>query len=209
MEYHIIKEGTRADEFKGPVKISRRISSAVVYAKAEGQNIMIDSGAMGYADEILAGLKKRGVDPSDIGTLINTHMHQDHVYNNYLFPNAVIYTPTSVWYPEDGNRVEMFDEIVDPNIPGLKIIPTPGHMEKHISVGFYSQGSNVIVAGDAIRESIILSGTIPPQYSNPGEFLKSMKKVFDGADIIIPGHGDIIMAEKLRELRRHLMAIRV
>lgn len=43
------------------------------------------------AHRLLAELEKRGLHPTDILMVINTHFHVDHVMNNSLFPQSEIY----------------------------------------------------------------------------------------------------------------------
>jgi glyoxylase-like metal-dependent hydrolase (beta-lactamase superfamily II) len=56
-------------------------------------HIVVDTGLPHEAHQLLGALKKRGLAPSDIGAVINTHFHVDHVLNNCLFPSSVIYGP--------------------------------------------------------------------------------------------------------------------
>jgi glyoxylase-like metal-dependent hydrolase (beta-lactamase superfamily II) len=52
------------------------------------------SGDVGYEvagdteASLLGGLRSCGVAPADIDTIVHTHLHQDHVQNDGLFPNA-------------------------------------------------------------------------------------------------------------------------
>jgi glyoxylase-like metal-dependent hydrolase (beta-lactamase superfamily II) len=204
----LLREGGRTDYFEGEVKVSKACCSAVVLIRAGKRNIVVDPGAMGYAAEVVRALAERGLMPSDIDTVVNTHMHLDHTYNNYLFPNALIYTPTSVWHSDDGNRVEMYPTVTDLGISGVVFLDTPGHMEKHISVLVESGGKKTVIAGDAVRESVIADGIIPKKYPDGEKYLKSMKRIFGLADEIIPGHGPIIKGKRLVELRGRLGKIR-
>jgi len=205
----LLREGTRVDSYAGEVKISRACCSAVVLIRAQGDNIIVDPGAMDYADEVLCALHDRGLRTEDINIIVNTHMHLDHTYNDYLFKDAIIYTPTSVWYTDDGNRVEMFSDVVDLKIPGITVIDTAGHMEKHISLIVESEGKRIVIAGDAVRESIIQGERVPEKYPNAKEYLKSMKKIFAVADEIIPGHGPIIKGERLKQLKEIVKKLKV
>ena len=55
------------------------------------QHIVVDTGLPHEASHLIASLKAKGLDPSDIQTVINTHLHVDHVMNNILFPGSTIY----------------------------------------------------------------------------------------------------------------------
>ena len=53
--------------------------------------VLVDTGMPHDAPRLLAALAGRGLAPDDIRCIINTHFHLDHVSNNCLFPNSVIY----------------------------------------------------------------------------------------------------------------------
>lgn len=55
------------------------------------QRIIVDTGMPHEAHQIVKALEHRGLEPSDIQTVINTHFHVDHVLNNILFPGSEIY----------------------------------------------------------------------------------------------------------------------
>ena len=54
-------------------------------------HIIVDTGMPHEAHRLLEALEKRGLHPSDIRMVINTHFHVDHVLNNCLFPESEIY----------------------------------------------------------------------------------------------------------------------
>jgi len=54
---------------------------------------VVDTGLPHEAHQLLEALKNRGLAPSDIRMIINTHFHVDHVLNNCLFPSSEIYGP--------------------------------------------------------------------------------------------------------------------
>lgn len=54
-------------------------------------HIIVDTGMPHEAHRLLGALEKRGLHPSDIRMIVNTHFHVDHVLNNCLFPNSDIY----------------------------------------------------------------------------------------------------------------------
>lgn len=54
-------------------------------------HIVVDTGMPHEAHRLLQALEKRGLYPSDIRMVINTHFHVDHVLNNCLFPESEIY----------------------------------------------------------------------------------------------------------------------
>src|SRR5438552_10554620 len=56
-------------------------------------HIVVDTGLPHEEPELVRALERRGLKPSDIRTVINTHFHVDHVLNNRLFPQSLIYAP--------------------------------------------------------------------------------------------------------------------
>jgi glyoxylase-like metal-dependent hydrolase (beta-lactamase superfamily II) len=54
-------------------------------------SIVVDSGMPHEAHLLLQALDARGLKTEDIRSVINTHFHVDHVLNNSLFPNSLIY----------------------------------------------------------------------------------------------------------------------
>ena len=54
-------------------------------------HVIVDTGMPHEAHRLLEALEKRGLHPSDIRMVINTHFHVDHVLNNCLFPQSEIY----------------------------------------------------------------------------------------------------------------------
>jgi glyoxylase-like metal-dependent hydrolase (beta-lactamase superfamily II) len=67
----------------------RGASSALLWNGRE--RILVDTGLPHDAHQVLTALRERGLKPSHIGSIINTHFHLDHVSNNCLFPHCVIY----------------------------------------------------------------------------------------------------------------------
>lgn len=53
--------------------------------------IVVDSGMPHEAPLLIQALETRGIKPEDVRTVINTHFHVDHVLNNSLFPNSLIF----------------------------------------------------------------------------------------------------------------------
>jgi len=53
-------------------------------------NIVVDTGLPHEAHAIMKALELRGLKPTDIRLVINSHFHIDHVSNNTLFPTSEI-----------------------------------------------------------------------------------------------------------------------
>jgi len=54
-------------------------------------HVVVDTGMPHEMHLLSEALEKRGLHPSDIQIVINTHFHVDHVLNNSLFPQSEIF----------------------------------------------------------------------------------------------------------------------
>lgn len=145
-----------------------------VIHNAEGP-ILVDTGAgTGRADiesmfapvhhPIDDALAEVGVRRDDVRMVINSHLHFDHCGNNGLFPGVPLvvqrteyeearqpdYTipewvdfPGAEWRPVDGET-----EV----LPGIRVLPTPGHTPGHQSVVVSGAESVDVIAAQAIYD---------------------------------------------------------
>ncbi len=78
--------------WKAEVLLAGNWRSATSALITDGEHhIVVDTGMPHEAHLLLEALERRGLDASDIHQVINTHFHIDHVLNNVLFPNSLIY----------------------------------------------------------------------------------------------------------------------
>jgi N-acyl homoserine lactone hydrolase len=98
--------------------------------------------------------------PRDIVFVINTHLHFDHCGGNRLFAGTPIYVQRGEreaaraedytipeWVEFEGaTYVELEGE--KELLPGLRVVPTPGHTPGHQSVLVETDEGLVVVAGD-------------------------------------------------------------
>jgi glyoxylase-like metal-dependent hydrolase (beta-lactamase superfamily II) len=71
---------------------SLRGASSVLISDGR-RHIVVDTGLPHEEPELVRALERQGLKPLDIRIVINTHFHVDHVLNNRLFPQSVIYAP--------------------------------------------------------------------------------------------------------------------
>ena len=120
---------------------------------------------------VIDQLAKIGYKPEDIGVVVFTHMHWDHIYYMDKFVNAEFYAheaeyefamdPIPLYYksyehpslgitrPFEGikiNTVKGDAEIV----PGVRVFETPGHSPGHQCVEIDTKDGSYICTGDAI-----------------------------------------------------------
>lgn len=202
MEIILLFEGTHED--KGPkgkaVNVIASITSSVILLKGE-HNILIDTGHTKFENLLLEKLAENNVKPEDIEYVINTHTHFDHTSNNHLFKNASVVRHLGIWRT-DGS-IEAYSKVEDIEVPGVRMIETPGHTDDSISIVAEVDGKTYVMSGDALREGLIRTRHIlnKESYAHREDYVQNSKKIFEIADVIIPGHGKVIEGEELEELR--------
>jgi N-acyl homoserine lactone hydrolase len=108
--------------------------------------------------DTLAALDLR---PADVVAVINTHLHFDHAGENRLFPETPIFVQAPEYEAARGPRYTVPDAVDFPGarfelvngeaevLPGITLVPTPGHTPGHQSVLIESEEGRVLIAGQA------------------------------------------------------------
>ena len=111
---------------------------------------------------LLNELGRLGVQPDDVGVVVHTHLHVDHVGWDGFFPNAryVVHAADWEFFMSDESLVERphLSEKVQPLeqvelvrgeaeiVPGVEVFPTPGHSPGHMCM----RAGSMILLGDAV-----------------------------------------------------------
>jgi glyoxylase-like metal-dependent hydrolase (beta-lactamase superfamily II) len=138
-----------------------------------GRQLLIDAGAGGHlgpnSGKMLENLAQAGITPDDIGAIIITHCHPDHILGivdenwNAVFPNAELVVPEldeQFWLRSDPSKIDdeyrrwvagRAQKAVVPYsgrtrtissgevAPGVTMVPLPGHTPGHS--GYIVEGS--------------------------------------------------------------------
>ncbi len=158
--------------------------------RSQGQVVMVDTG-MGPGPhptrgnrrgDMLNQLKRLGVNPDDVTTVVHTHLHADHVGWNVTleggkpratFPRARYLVPRADWEhftnPSVLKTTLYIAECVVP-LEGLgcmeliegehaitseiSTVATPGHTPGHVNVIITSQGQRGAVVGDVFHSKV-------------------------------------------------------
>lgn len=172
-------------------RVSLGFVSAYVLARA-GEAAIVDTGVEGSAGEIEAGLAEVGLDWAEVGFVILTHLHGDHIGSlGEVMASAVdadgfagAADIPSIPSPRPLTPVGDEDEIF-----GLQIIETPGHTPGHVSV--LDPIGGILVAGDALNGTGDGVAGANPQFSSDMSLAnESVKKLATFTfDTAVFGHG--------------------
>jgi N-acyl homoserine lactone hydrolase len=102
-----------------------------------------------------------GLGPHDVAAVINTHLHFDHCGENGLFPHTPIHVQAEEyeaarepfftipeWVDFPGASYELLRGETEV-LPGVVLLPTPGHTPGHQSVLIESGEGRIVIAGQA------------------------------------------------------------
>lgn len=146
--------------------------------------VMIDTGVGGDHPGIEAlyrpvrrpladALAEIEIATADVALVINTHLHFDHCGDNRLFPGRPIFVQAAEyeaahapgytipdWVDFPGGNYELVEGEREV-LPGLTLIPTPGHTSGHQSVLLETSVGRIVIAGQAAYTAA--------EYANPEE----------------------------------------
>jgi N-acyl homoserine lactone hydrolase len=105
-------------------------------------------------------LTEQGIDLDQVELVINTHLHFDHCGGNRLFPGTPIYVQRAEleaargpdytipeWVDFEGANYVELDGAAE-ILPGIRVMPTPGHTDGHQSVLVDADDGLVVIGGD-------------------------------------------------------------
>jgi glyoxylase-like metal-dependent hydrolase (beta-lactamase superfamily II) len=165
-------------------------TSTTTLVRSEGKNVIIDPGE--FPEALQTALEKEHLQVSDIDYVVSSHSHQDHRKASSLFPKEKIYEPFKI-------LKKIPDDLI---IPGtfIKVIYTPGHVDKHIAFLVNTTEGKCAIAGDVFwwedneeqkTDIASLLEHIDPVTKDQKVLTESRKKLLSMADYVIPGHGKV------------------
>ncbi|MBO0848776.1 MAG: N-acyl homoserine lactonase family protein [Pseudonocardia sp.] len=172
--------------------------------------------------KVLAGI---GVEPGDVHTVINTHLHWDHCGSNDLFTKARFFIQREELHyavdPAEPNRVafERVDGLTPPWMPvlgrietvtgeaevepGITVVPLPGHTPGSQGVLVRTDAGPFLLAGDCIDtyENWRGDGTlehIPSgSFTNLVDYMDSFRRMEALGAEVIPSHDPLVLERKV------------
>lgn len=132
--------------------------------------ILVDTGMTELHPAVVAAfdplllypLNKQDFDLASIDIVVNTHLHADHCGGNHLFAGKPIYVqrrefddahsdeneyPIRAWVDAPGVRYVPVDGELE-LLPGLRLVPAPGHTAGMQVVVVETGGRPIVVGGD-------------------------------------------------------------
>ncbi len=169
---------------KGDVVVDS--SSTVTLVEAGGKRILVDTGSFADRDKLLFDMKSMMLQPKDVDIVVNSHLHIDHCGCNDLFENARVYAHELEEPPIGNVRLSGAMTLM----PGVEIIPTPGHTRGSVSL-FVASDKRYAICGDAIPTKANYENNVPPLVAFDKDLArKSMEIVLGWAKMVIPGHDE-------------------
>jgi glyoxylase-like metal-dependent hydrolase (beta-lactamase superfamily II) len=170
--------------------------------------VLIDPGHAHLFQHVQQGLEGLGRDLGDIGVIICTHAHPDHIEGVQVFEETASQFAMHekdwelVKSMENASRIDVdkfkpdfFIKEGDCSINGLnlRVFHTPGHSPG--SVSLYWPDKKVLFTGDLIFKDGVGRTDLP---GGDGSLLKESIKRLKGLEIewLLPGHGDMVSGAK-------------
>ncbi|MFH0975160.1 MAG: MBL fold metallo-hydrolase [Spirochaetota bacterium] len=220
MDLKIVQSGLIEITKEEGVKDSRPSSSLII---TNGCNVLIDTEhPKEDGVEFEQALLRTGLSFDDVDYIIFTHLHPDHMGHKDKFRNAVFIFQGSerftFYFKNDkklvlnGSCLLRFKKSCEPvvkytsDIPDLALLDDklyihliPGHTMGSIVI-FASINKKVhAFAGDAFLNKDYFERMEPPGSSwDPSRIPEQLLFIKENADVIIPGHGELITIDRLK-----------
>ncbi len=146
--------------------------------------IVVDPGMVKSRSLILDPLERLGISPDDVSHVFVSHHHLDHTVNIALFRNAEIVDHRSARRDDQVNQHQGEGFRLAPN---TTIWVTPGHSPQDASL--------VVDTADGRQAFTHLwwrsdrTPEVDPYALDQAELGRNRRRLLDGVDIVIPGHG--------------------
>jgi N-acyl homoserine lactone hydrolase len=111
---------------------------------------------------LAAALTAAGIDPRDVNTVVNSHLHFDHCGANPLFPGVPVYAQAREHRATRDPLFTIRERVDFPDVDlrlhdgrieiahGITIVPTPGHTLGHQSLVLETTVGAVVLTGQVV-----------------------------------------------------------
>jgi len=175
------------------------IYSSTTLIKSGEKIILVDPGHIAERKKIQDLLGAEGVKPDEIDLVLITHHHLDHCSNMGSFPRAKIFLEGGYVSQNEPSYMVFRDLTLFNEGTGIEVVQTSGHTTDSVSYLYEEDGLNYMCVGDAVFEESIREGQFGG-VADKVKYLESLEKIFNLADVIIPGHGEVIKDQRKGDL---------
>ncbi|KAI0984748.1 hypothetical protein GJ496_009387 [Pomphorhynchus laevis] len=191
MNVQVLKNGY---SYFNEIDLSTHADGSISFVTCENFKMIVDTGGAWNQDWLL-----RTIDCNSITHLICTHGHSDHCGNINIFNNlqfCLIGYDCNIGDQFYSNRLSSGEPLTIPENDELLILPTPGHVDEHVSVlikkcTFGNETEiSVLIAGDLFEREH--DEDVWPLVSRNHVMQRFVRKsiIYEyNPDYIIPGHG--------------------
>jgi glyoxylase-like metal-dependent hydrolase (beta-lactamase superfamily II) len=176
--------------------------STVALVQTNARLMIFDTGPYAYRPILQGRLRKLGIDPGKVDTVILSHVHWDTAANADLFPNATVvlhekelaYADASDSHDDETpayvgralRRLKLKPLSGEPELcSGVRVIELPGHTPGSIGL----MVGNELLAGDALSCAMnAAAGEVRYLPSKNSSACGSLQKALASASVIYPGH---------------------
>lgn len=187
-------------------------NSVVLTSPDKQTALIVDTKMRGAAESLRQNVKAKNI------TIVNTHVHLDHLGGNSLYPEATIIAgeySRDMWNEESGGASRYPDIVLK---PGEEEVLRIGDETVHIvNVGQAHTFSDVVVYME--RRKLLVVGDLavnnmhPPLVAKSGtdvplwiETLNALSEKYV-IKTLVPGHGDIAGRQLLADMRAYFIAV--
>lgn len=183
---------------KAPV---RQEMATCTLVRCDDIKLVVDPG---WPPEVLQAVLyyRAGLTPQDVTHVFVTHIDPAHVVGIALFSKArwmahqeeIVYAKAEMTEDETmAAIIKKLRKAPDKIAPGIEIFPTPGHSPGHCSLMANTAVTTTVIAGDVILTRDYLEhGDLGPTLYNREQAEESFREVIEIADLIVPGHDNIL-----------------
>lgn len=181
---------------------------SVLLVESGADKLVFDFGHVGRRRALVTALAAHGLAPADVGTVVLSHGHWDHLQNADLFTAARVLvhaderrhlesagdpgTPRWAAAVLDGLDVHETGE-ADPVLPGVQVIELPGHTPGSIGLVVETGDGRAVLTADAVPTLAVLrSGRPSGRPSDRDRATAAVHRVAALADVVHPGHDGVI-----------------
>ena len=195
----------------GPVLIDTGFHPAVAVDPKQGMGrlggLIFKEVRMEAEDAVPGQLRRLGIDPAEVKTVLMTHLHSDHASGIAEFPGATFMLSSAEWEAAskgretDGYIKRQYDHAFDYRLldfegggadsfasfgrafdvfgdGSIRLAFTPGHTHGHCSVVLRLKGREALICGDAAYTmKTIEDAHLPFKMADEHRFRRSLKEI--------------------------------